>query len=1381
MGRGRRIALWAGGAVVALLLLVGLGLLGLNTDPGRRFVVDQVNRFETASGLRLQVGRIEGSIYGRMVLRDVRVRDPKGVFATAPRIEVDWRPFAYLNNHIDLRALVAPRVTLARLPALRPVPSDPNAPTLPNIDIDVGRLRVGQLILEPPVAGRRHIVAIDGTARIADRRAQVTANAVAASGGDRLRVVLDAVPDDNRLIVDARLRAPAGGVVAGLAGLTQPLALDIGGRGDWAAWNGSARAALGGKPLANLAVAARNGTFRMTGPLQPGLIVPAVAQVTGPALQVDLVSTLANRRADTRLELRSDALAVRGQGELDLARSRFGNVGVEARLLRPAAIAPNLNGRDVRLALRLDGPFARPLVDYRLNAAAIGFGATVVERLSATGRARVASDRILIPVSARAARVTGLNESVGGLLTNVGIDGQLAISGDKILSDNLRIRSDRINATALAVADLSAGTYRGALQGRIDNYRVQGVGLIDLTTDVDLVSLPGGGFGLQGRFAAQSVRIENESIRNVVRGRTLVTGRIAYDRNGVINVSRLRLASPGLRIGDGGGTYRPDGRIDFRARGTSDQYGPLSVRVTGTAARPLIRLRASRPNVGIQLTDVDATVRGTGRGYEISATGGSPYGPFSADVFVESGGGPLAVDVRRARFAGIDFAGRIVQTAAGPFAGQLTLAGSGVTGIVRLGAEGRVQAAQISARANGASIPSEPPILIQRAIVEARVVLYEAAPLIVADVQAAGVRQGETVVRTARARINYQGGRGTAALVARGQAGAAFDVAANVALSPDLYRVAAQGRLNGVPFRLARPAEVRAVDGGYALAPATVVMPQGNLLVSGRSGPGLELHARFDDLDLSVANAFAVGAGVGGRATGSLDFAQAGGAFPRADLRVKVAGFTRSGAAVVSAPVDIEALGTLRPEGGDLRAVIRRRGAAIGQLQARLQPVGPGASWTERLLAAPLAGGIRYNGPANVIWSLTGIADQQLTGPIGIAADFDGRVAAPQLNGIVRATQLGYLNETYGTRIRNIRLSGRFTNDRLEITDFAGQAGDGTVAGRGTVGLAASAGYPIDIRATLDHARLARSDALGAVATGTVAFTNNRERGPALSGNLSLPEVRYQVIRQGAAEVAILEGVRKKGEAPPSNAPQEAPIIGSRIALDLRLRADNALFVSGMGLESEWSADLTVRGTSQAPGLVGEVRLVRGTYSFAGRRFDLDRTSVIRFQGGTNPVLAITARSTIEDVEMVINIGGRAQNPQIAFSSTPALPQDELLSRALFGESVTNLSAIQAVQLAAALNSLRGSGGGLNPLGKLRSAAGIDRLRILGEDQTVGRGTAIAAGTYISNDIYLEIITDARGFTATQIEVALSRALSLLSQTSSFSGTSVELRYRKDY
>ncbi len=1376
----RRVALWIGGLLAGLVVLAAIALLGLNTGPGKRFVADRVAGVTLQNGLRFQVGRIEGSIYGAMTLYDVRVRDTQGVFLTAPRIAVDWRPFAYLRNYVDVRSATAPLVTMLRLPALKAVPSEPGAPILPDLDIDIGRLQVDRMVLEPPVSGQRRVAWIDGAARIADARAQVRVNAAVLGGGDRLRLTLDAVPDDDRFDIDARLEAPRGGVIAGMAGLQAPLIATIGGRGGWKSWDGRVQAVLGGQPLANLALLARNGSFTLRGPTRPGLVYPAAERFTSPVLNVDATATVANRIADTRLALRSAALAVDGQGEIDWGRSRFGAFRVDARLIRPGSIAPNLNGRDVRLRALIDGPMARPVLDYRLTADRIGFGDTIVEGLAAGGRVRIDADRILIPVAARAARVSGLNAQVGGLLTNVRVDGQLALSGDTLLSDNLRIRSDRVNATAIVVADLSSGVYRGGLKGRVNDYLVQGIGIIGLETDVDLVTTPQGGFALTGRFAAQSVRIDNESVRDLVGGRTIVTGRIAYGDGGVVRISRLRLAAPKLKITDGGGSYRPDGRIEFRAAGVSDDYGPVTVFVTGSATRRQIRVRAARPNIGVQLSNVDALIRSTGDGYAITATGGSPYGPFSADIFVRSGAGPLAVDIRRAVFAGITFRGRVVQGAAGPYVGQLALQGQGFVGSVRLGAQGRYQTAQVSARADGAVVPGDAPIQIARAIVEARLILYPNAPLIVADVQAAGVRQATLLVEKARARINYQGGRGTAALVANGRSGATFQIAANAELAPELYRVAATGRVNSIAFRTARAAVIRTVPGGYELEQTAIVLPQGQVRIAGRYAGATELRARFDNLDLSVLNAFAAGAGVGGRATGNLTFAQAGGGFPRADLRLDVDNFTRSGAAVVSEPVDVAVAGSLRPEGGVANALIRRGGAAIGRLQVRLQPVGAGGGWTERLLAAPLAGGIRYNGPASVLWSLTGIADQQLTGPIGLAADFSGRVNRPQLAGVIRANALGYVNETYGTRIRNVRLTGRFTNDRLEIREFAGQAGEGTISGRGTIGLAAASGYPIDLQATLNRARLARSDALGATATGELRFVNNAA-GATISGDLRLPEARYQIVRQGAAEVAVLEGVRRKGAPPPSTEPQDSAALPGLFKLDVRLRADNALFVSGMGLESEWAADLRVTGTSAAPNVVGQVDLVRGTYSFAGRRFELDSTSRITFLGDLNPRLNLRATGDVEDVEIAINIAGRAQTPQVSFTSSPALPQDELLSRVLFGSSVSSISAIQAVQLAAALNSLRGSGGGLNPLGKLRSVAGIDRLRILGADETTGRGTAVAAGTYISNRIYVEIVTDARGFTATQISVALSRALSLLSQVSSFSGTNVELRYRKDY
>ena len=81
----------------------------------------------------------------------------------------------------------------------------------------------------------------------------------------------------------------------------------------------------------------------------------------------------------------------------------------------------------------------------------------------------------------------------------------------------------------------------------------------------------------------------------------------------------------------------------------------------------------------------------------------------------------------------------------------------------------------------------------------------------------------------------------------------------------------------------------------------------------------------------------------------------------------------------------------------------------------------------------------------------------------------------------------------------------------------------------------------------------------------------------------------------------------------------------------------------------------------------------------------------------------------------------------------------------------------------------------------LRSATGFSRIRILNADSATGRGTAVAAGMYLSDDIYVEIITDAKGFTATQVEISLSRTLSLLSQFGTQSGSNVNLRYHRNY
>ena len=166
-----------------------------------------------------------------------------------------------------------------------------------------------------------------------------------------------------------------------------------------------------------------------------------------------------------------------------------------------------------------------------------------------------------------------------------------------------------------------------------------------------------------------------------------------------------------------------------------------------------------------------------------------------------------------------------------------------------------------------------------------------------------------------------------------------------------------------------------------------------------------------------------------------------------------------------------------------------------------------------------------------------------------------------------------------------------------------------------------------------------------------------------------------------------------------------------------------------------------------------------------------------------DPALDIVANASIQGVSASIHVSGTGTKPDIAFTSVPALPEDELLSRLLFGTSIANLSAPEALQLAGAVAALRNGGGkgSLDPINAIRRVAGLDRLRIEPADVTTGQKTSIAAGKYIGKRTYVELVTDGQGYSATRVEFQVTRWLSLLSTISTIGRQSANVRVSKDY
>jgi translocation and assembly module TamB len=93
---------------------------------------------------------------------------------------------------------------------------------------------------------------------------------------------------------------------------------------------------------------------------------------------------------------------------------------------------------------------------------------------------------------------------------------------------------------------------------------------------------------------------------------------------------------------------------------------------------------------------------------------------------------------------------------------------------------------------------------------------------------------------------------------------------------------------------------------------------------------------------------------------------------------------------------------------------------------------------------------------------------------------------------------------------------------------------------------------------------------------------------------------------------------------------------------------------------------------------------------------------------------------------------------------------------------------------------LRG-GSGLDPLNRLRSAIGLDRLRIVPSDQALDRGTAVALGKNITRRFYVELITDGQGYNATELEYRVTGWLSLLASINTLGRGGVAAEFSRDY
>ncbi len=1415
------------------LFVAGFATLAVRAANDEKGVLaNLISRALSTPDSRVSIGDIEGALSSDATIRDIQLSDRNGVWLRLDRARIVWRRLALLQRRLEVDTLEIGTLTIERRPVPAEVPvageDQPLLPELP-LKVEIKTFRLGELALGEPVAGAAARLTASGAVRLGPpaEGLDLTFDARRLDAAGTFVARLGLVPQGQRLTLALNLDEPAGGLVARLAkfpGLP-PVKLDLGGQGTLDAFDARLTFTAGeGVGATGTATVARQGPARVIGldlaaqisGLLPGVVAPVFAGTT----KLDGQARYGDDGAIAVPGIALVAAAARLDVSGTLSPDQIADLRVTAANVASAGDRTLVSGAEIRrLAFdaRVTGAIAAPRIAATLKAEGARLPAGRLDRLDATfdatpsGRLADTATRIGLVADARADGVVpanpGLAQALGGALT-LTLRGSSSIEGVVDL-DTLEVKTSTLDARY-------AGRLASAeLRGRAE------IGAADLSRFSTIAGLP-----LRG---AATVTADLEGTPRANRYSAAIDGRVARFASGIAAVDGLaggRLALAGtvrltptgdyvaenLRLTGESANARLDGtvgqesaaldvaaqvadlkRADERLSGRAD----LVARVTGGLAHPgatatLTVANASalgRPIPRLALDVVASDVTGA-LDARVKLDGEVDRKPARGALHLaKPGDGRYVLDGVDVTIGSVTARGGVTLDAQNLASGRLTVAAKNLDDLSPLllrklagsldadvsldaqngGQNGRVKALAQRVSAYGATLDRldadlgitdayRRPVIAGTVAVDEAAVAGERISRIRFDAQ--GNPQASDVTLTARAR------------------GFELDAKARVVpgdrLRIELTQLGAvrDGRRLGI----GSPATFTIVDGGVDIRNFALALGAGRLTVEGTAGSRLDLKAAARAVPLSAAEIFAPGLGLAGTLEGDATIAGTASA-PTGEYRARVNGLaapqTRSAGLP---PIDVAASGRLNGGRATVDATVAAGPVGTLRIGGSAPLGGTGA------LDITVRGGIDA-GAASA--RTLGAAGRRLTGRLDLDARVGGTIAKPEIGGGANLTNGSFSDAAQGIALDAIRarIVARGEDVTIESASAATRNG-GTISASGRVRIDPAAGFPGQIAIRGTNAELVRTPLATAVANLNLQLGGALARDPRVSGRVDLVSVAVNIAERLPTTLRPLPNTRHlnptptvrarlaleggqtrggkgkgRGRAPP---PFDA-------GLDLTIAVPGRIVVSGRGLNAELGGDLRLTGTLAKPRAVGAFSLRSGRLQILTSRLDFTRGN-LTFSGDLSPELDFQANTNAGGAAITVSITGPAAEPAFAFTSSPDLPQDEVLSRLLFNSPSGQLTATQALSLAQAASQFSG-GEGSDTFESLRRSLGLNGLDVgasgLGLQKQLGDRVSIGVNAGIN--------------TGVGVDIKLTDELKIKGEVGATGGTSVGIGAEKEF
>ena len=1339
-----------------------------------------ISRTLSSPGSTVAIGAVEGPLSSDAMIRNVTIADRDGVYLRIDTIRLVWRRVALLSRRLEIQNLEIGRVELLRRPladpSAAPPPSDgPLLPELP-VKVEIGKFAIGEFALGEPVLGVAARFTAAGTASLGRAaeglNADVQVRRTDAPGLSAIK--LGFVPSSQQLDLSVQHDEPAGGILARLANLPglPPVKLDLAGTGRLDDWRG--RIAFDAGPDINArgdAILSRDAQIRRLGlrldARIENLLPPGVSTVFAGATKLEgrIVFGDDGGYAIEAFSLASDIAELTAAGYLT-ARNEL-NVTARGRAL------PNAGGATARGSARIErlifdmsamGALDAPRVEGKLDLACLdgpgakigSMSALIAAEPEAAGskRYRVDADGAvegLVLADAGVAEAIGPRASVK-LRAVVTEEAITDVSEFTLASPNLRLAFTGRSGAKLLEGQVQADILRLSALSRLAGRPLSGQGYVAATLSGD----PSQGLTravLNGRATELAL---GHPVADRVIGRQASLAGTIIRRRAVMTLEGVTLSGRHVTAGLDG--TMGDGRIAMRAAlalpdlsqvdGQLAGAGRADATVSGDLIDPDVVLRLAAPSaralnrpIRDLALSVDAKTIASRPALTLTGRGDIDGKPLTADAVARSEGAGWVLDRLALRLGSVTAEGQ-GRTGPGKLAsGRMTIAAGDLddlSPLVLTRLSGSLRATLVADATGGRQS-----IAVQG---DGQRLVFGAASLNILRADLRGddlygrprlqgdatvdrlVAGGETVERI-ELKATGSGESTDLTLAARARG---FLLASNGRLVPgspnrlDLASFTATRQ--GARIALARPATLTFEGAEIRTERLTVALQGGEVEVTGTLGAQLDATVQARRVPLAAIDILAPGTGLAGTLDARATL-RGPAAAPRGPFEATVRGFSAPATRNAGVPaLDITARGEARGERASLDATING-GRTIALTVAGSVP-----------MTATGALDLAVRGTLDAALANAQLAGsgQRVTGRLAMDGALRGTATRPDIQGAATLSGGSFSDPLNGIAFTAIegRITGRGTDIVVERLTARAKNG-GTVALTGRVSADPLRNFPADLKVTARNAELVSSDVMQMTASLDLAVTGPLATTPRLSGRIDVATIEVRVPDRLPSNAEPLRDARHVG-APAQTRARLAQLARQRAAaatrglapfnatLDVVLDAPGRVFVRGRGIDAELGGELRLAGTTRDMRANGAFEMRRGRLSLLTQRLDFTRGRVTFGGGDLVPDLDFVAETRATDITASIGITGRATQPEFTLTSTPTLPQDEVLSRLLFQRAAAGLSPFQAVQLAQAVAILSGSGGA-DAFEATRRALGVDNLDVTtgASGPTVGVSRAI--------------------------------------------------------